>query len=153
MSKHHLSAVDIDIFVGNLSIHVQEFSAQIQDEGKAVKTAGVPDGFVEGDVSGSGSITVDVENLNLLIEVARTAGSFKGMPPFDIITTGANTTQSQKFELFGCKLKVSDLFNSNGSGGEKLTTKIDYEVTDSRFIRMNGVPYLPNDRTRNFIAG
>lgn len=153
MSKHHLSAVDIDIMLGGLLIHAQEMSASISDDAKAVQTAGVPDGFVEGGVSCSGSITVDVENLNLINEAARIAGSFKELPAFDIITSGMNVTQHQLIELFGCRLKLSDLFNSNGTGGEKLTSKIEFEVTDSRFVRLNGVPYLPNSRTRNFIAG
>jgi len=153
MSKHHLSAVDFDIRLGSLLIHVQEMSASISDNGKAVQTAGVPDGFVEGDVSCTGSITVDIENMNLINEVARGSGSFKGLPCFDIVTGGANATQSQLLELFGCRLKISDLFNNNGAGGEKMTSKIEFEVCDPRFVRLNGVSYLPAERTRNFVAG
>lgn len=153
MSKHHLSAVDFDTLIGTQLIHVQEMSASISDEGKEVKTAGVPDGFVEGDVGCSGSITVDIENFNLLNEVARMSGSFKGLPAFDIITGGANVTQSDYLELFGCRLKISDLLGNNGTGGEKMVRKLEFTVTDPRFVRINGVPYLPAERTRNFIAG
>jgi len=153
MSKHHLSAVDFDIRLGSLLIHVQEMNASVTDDGKAVQTAGVPDGYVEGAVGCSGSITVDIENMNLITEVARSAGSFKSMPVFDIVTGGANVTQSQLLELFGCRLKISDLLNNNGTGGEKMTNKLEFEVTDPRFIRINSVPYLPAERTRNFIAG
>lgn len=153
MSKHHLAACDFDIRLGALLIHVQDMSASISDEGKAVQTAGVPDGFVEGSVSCSGSITVDVENLTLINEAARIAGSFKSLPAFNILASGVTTSQAQLIELFGCKLKLSDLFNSNGTGGEKMVSKIEFEVTDPRFVRLNGVNYLPPERTRNFIAG
>lgn len=152
MSKQHLSAVDIDIKLGNLLIHAEEMSASISDDGQATFTGGVPDGEVEGKVDCTGSITVDTENRNLIIEAARNAGSFKALPAFDIITAGNNTNQQETIELFGCKLKISDLLGLNGSGGEKLKTKIEFQVTDPRFVRINGVPYLPASRTRNFIA-
>jgi hypothetical protein len=150
MSHKHLSATDFDIMVGDLLVHVESMSASITDNRQAVTTRGVPTGYVDGDVSCSGELELDTKNFNLLTDVARSAGSFREMPPFDIITKGKNISEQHKQELFGCLLNISDLMNNDGKGGEKQKHKLAFQVTSPDFVRINGVPYLSDNNIRDF---
>jgi hypothetical protein len=134
---------------GDTLIHVESMTASITDNRQAVKSGGVPNGYVDGDVSCSGEMELDSRNFNLLGEVAKSAGSWRGIEPFDIIASGKAIDQEQKVELFGCLVKVSDLLDVDQNGGEKTKHKIPFEVTSPDFVRINGVPYLSEDDTRN----
>lgn len=142
MSHKHLSAQDFDIMVGNLLIHVENMSASISDNRQAVMTRGVPNGYVDGDVSCSGDIEIDTKNFNNFSEVARVAGSFRDIPPFDIIYSGKNVSSKHVVQLYGCVLTVSDLLSNDPKGGEKLKHKLAFTVSSPDFVRINGVPYL-----------
>jgi hypothetical protein len=150
MSKrNHLSGQDFDVMLGDVLVHVENLSASITDNRKAVQTRGIPDGYVNGDVACSGDLEIDSVNMALLNEVARAAGSFRDLPPFDIVCIGKNIDHQQKIELFGCLFKISDLFNLDGKGGEKNKHKLQFEVTSPDFVRMDGVPYLSANNTRD----
>jgi len=58
-------------------------------------------------------------------------------------------TINQEFDVaaYGCKLKLSEALNASSGGGEKLMHTVQFEVTDKRFVEINGVPYLSADRT------
>ncbi|MEQ1636705.1 MAG: phage protein [Methylococcales bacterium] len=142
MSHKHLSAQDFDIMVGNLLIHVESMSATISDNRQAVMTRGVPNGYVDGDVSCSGDIEIDTKNFNNFVEVARSRGSFRDVQPFDIIYNGKNISGRHQVALFGCLINVSDLLSNDPKGGEKLKHKLTFTVTSPDFVRINGVPYL-----------
>lgn len=142
MSHKHLSAQDFDIMIGPLLIHVENMSASISDNRQAVMTRGVPNGYVNGDVSCSGDIEIDTRNFNNLTEVARGAGSFRDIAPFDVIYNGKNVSDRHRVELFGCVITVSDLLSNDPKGGEKLKHKIAFTVSSPDFVRINGVPYL-----------
>ena len=147
--NQHLSGQDFDIMVGDIMVHVEAVSASITDNRKAVMSGGVPNGYVNGDVSGNGDMELDTRNFNLIIEAAKSAGSFREMEPFDIICSGKSLNDTQKFELFGCLLTVTDLFNIDQKGGEKTKHKMPFEITSPDFVRINGVPYLSENDTRN----
>jgi hypothetical protein len=138
----HLSGKNFDVMLGDTLIHIESMSATITDNRQAVKTGGVPDGYVDGDVSCSGELEVTSKTLNRIIEQAKSAGSFRDLPPFDIITNGTFMDEKQKMALYGCLLKISDLLNLNPNGGEKTMHKIGYDVTSPDFVRINDVPYL-----------
>ena len=150
-SKHgnHLSGQDFDVMLGDVMVHVENMSASISDNRKAVQTRGIPDGYVNGDVGCSGDFEFDSVNLKLLIDVARSAGSIRELPPFDIVCVGKNLDNEQKIELFGCLLSITDLFNLDGKGGEKNKHKIKFEVTSPDFVKIDGVPYLSTNNTRD----
>lgn len=150
MSHKHLSANDFDIMVGDLVVHVENMTATITDNRQAVTTRGVPTGYVDGDVACSGEIEIDSKNFNLLIDVAKTAGSFRQMPAFNIIYMGKNVSEQLKIELFGCLINISDLLNNDGKGGEKHRHKLAFSVTDPAFVKLNGVPYLAETDIRDF---
>jgi hypothetical protein len=139
---NHISGQDFDVMIGDLLVHVESMNASITDNRKAVQTGGVPDGYVNGDVACGGDIELDSKNFNLIIESAKSAGSFRELAPFDITCIAKLSDSEQKQELFGCLLKVSDLLSIDPKGGDKSKHKLPFEVTSPDFVRINGVPYL-----------
>lgn len=145
----HISGKSFDVMIGDRLIKFESFTTTITDNSEATQSQGVPDDWVDGDVSASGEVELDTKNFNLIIEAARSAGSFRGLGTFDINAIAKTDNQEFKVEIFGCKLKISELLNLSPTGGEKNKHKIPYVVTSPDFIRMNGVPYLREDETRN----
>jgi len=133
---------NFDITLGDLTVHVEACTLDITDNTAVAQSGGVPDGHVDGDVSGSGEMEFDTSNFNLLIEAARTAGSFRELEPFDSIFFAKAGDEELRIEAFGCKLKVSSLLSIDPKGGEKSKHKVPFDVTSPDFIRINGVPYL-----------
>ena len=134
--------MNFDINVGDMLIHVETATLDITDNSAAVQTGGVPDGWVDGDVSASGELELDTANFNLMIEAARRAGSFRRLEPFDSLFYAKTPTDEIRVEAFGCKPKISSLLNIDPKGGEKSKHKVPFDVTSPDFIHINGVPYL-----------
>ena len=147
MSTVHISGSDVVVLVGTTAIAFEDFSLSIEDGVQPKYTRGVPNGHVNGKVSASGEIVVDTENFNLLIGMAKDAGSFQEIPPFDLTGLGKTLNQELKVAAYGCKIKIADLLKLNPEGGENLKHNIPFEVTDKRFVDINGVPYLNRSRT------
>lgn len=133
---------NFDINLGDLQIHVESCTLDITDNTAVAQTRGVPNGHVDGDVAASGEFEFDTSNFNLLIEAARSAGSFRQLEPFDSVFFAKAGEEELRIEAFGCKLKVSSLLSVDPKGGEKSKHKVPFEVTSPDFIRVNGVPYL-----------
>lgn len=144
----HISGADVDVMLGTTAINVKQFSLNIEDGMKATQTRGVSHGYVGGAVTASGEITVDTENFQLILAEARAAGSFQQLEPMDIIGLGKTLDQQLKVAAFGCKLKLSKVLDANAEGGDKLEHSIPYEVTDKRFVEIDGVPYLDQERVQ-----
>ncbi len=143
---HHISGQNIYVMIGAMSVNIKQYTLNIEDGVKAVTTRGIPHGHVDGEVSASGEITLDTENYKIVVEEARKAGSFQKLPTFDIIGLGQTVDQSLKTAAYGCKLKLSKVLDASGDGNDKLEHTIPYEVTDSRFVEIDGVPYLDIER-------
>lgn len=133
---------NFDINLGDLQVHVQSCTLDITDNSAVAQTRGVPDGHVDGDVAASGEFEFDTYNFNLVIEAARSAGSFRQLAPFDSLFFAQAGEEELKVEAFGCKLKVSSLLSIDQKGGETSKHKVPFDVTSPDFIRINGVPYL-----------
>ncbi|NKF27020.1 DUF2597 family protein [Pseudomonas sp. BGM005] len=133
---------NFDVNLGDLQIHVESCTLDITDNTAVAQTRGVPNGHVDGDVAASGEFEFDTSNFNLLIEAARSAGSFRQLEPFDSVFFAKAGEEELRIEAFGCKLKVSSLLSVDPKGGEKSKHKVPFEVTSPDFIRVNGVPYL-----------
>ncbi len=142
---------DLDFMLGDLMIHAESFSLSISDGTTATKTRGITNGYVDGETSADGDIEVDSTNLNLIIEAARKAGSFKELEPFDIVSNAETASEKFNLEAFGCKLMLSDVLNADPKGGDKLKHKIKYIVTSKDFVRINGVPYLSKRETESLL--
>lgn len=126
-----------------IELELEEISLSIEDSGTAAMDGGRPNGYLDGEVKASGDITVDLENFALINEEAEKAGSFTDLAAQDFLFYANVEDFEDKVEAFGCKLKLSEVVNYKPSGGEKLLRKIPYEVTDKDFVKINGVPYLP----------
>jgi len=133
---------NFDVNVGDLQVHVANCTLDITDSTAVAQSRGVPNGHVDGDVSASGEMEFDTSNFNLLIESARSAGSFRKLEPFDVVFFAKAGDEELRVEAFGCKLRVSSLLSVDPKGGETSKHKVPFDVTSPDFIRINGVPYL-----------
>ena len=134
---------NFDVSLGDLSLHVENCTLDITDNSAVAQTRGVPDGFVDGDVAAAGEFELDTTNFNLLIDAARSAGSFRALKPFDVVFFAkAGEDEELRVEAFGCKVKISSLLGIDPKGGEKSKHKVPFDVTSPDFIHINGVPYL-----------
>lgn len=146
-----ITGKDVDIMVGDIMVHTENFTITIEDGTTVAMTKGVPNGHIDGETKASGEIEVDTANLQLIIAAAKSAGSFKALEPFDIVSNAKTDVEEISLEAFGCKLRISELMNAAGAGGEKLKTKLPFDVTSPDFVRVNGVPYLDNAEIENLI--
>ena len=148
-----ISGKNFDISVGDLSISVSKVTLTIEDKTDVAKDGGVPNGFVDGEVSGSGDMELDAMAMSILGEAAKAAGSWRALEPFDMLfyaKTGQN--EEMKVEAFGCKFVLDSLLDVDKAGGQKHISKVKYLVTSPDFIRINGVPYLRPEETEGLVS-
>lgn len=141
---------NFDVNLGDLAVHVESSTLDITDNSAVAQTRGVPDGYVDGDVSASGEFEFDTQNFNLLIKAAESGGSFRSLKPFDVVFFAKAGDEELRIEAFGCRVKVSSLLSLDPKGGEKSKHKVPFDVTSPDFIRINGVPYLASTETEGF---
>ncbi len=144
-----ISGKSFTIHLDDLLIFVTTMSADIEDNRTAVKDRGVPNGYVDGEVSCSGEIAVDAANLKLIMDAANRAGSFRDLEPFDINTYADTGQERMKVELFGCLLKISGLLDIDSAGGDKHLTTLPFEVTSPDFVKINDTSYLSKGDTED----
>ena len=148
-----ISGKNFDISIGDLSISVGKATLTIEDKTEVAKDGGVPNGWVDGEAGASGDMELDAQAIGILGEAAKAAGSWRGLPPFDILFY-AKTGQDEemKVEAFGCKFVLDSLLDLDKAGGQKHISKVKYFVTSPDFIRINGVPYLRPEETEGLIS-
>ncbi|MFA0810845.1 phage protein [Microbulbifer epialgicus] len=139
MSK--LSGRDVDVMIGSYRVNIEEVSLSIEDGTGTTKTRGVPDGFIEGDVSASGDIKLNTGQFDIIVQAAKKAGSFRGLPTFDLVFNAESTDEKLNIEAFDCKLSLTELLNATQSN-ERLMHTISFEVTGREFVNVNGVSVL-----------
>lgn len=138
--------------VGDLKLLAEKATLSIEDSRKGVKDIGVPNGYVDGEVSASGEIELDATALGILAEAAKSAGSWQEIEPVDLLFYSKGTKEEEKVEAFGCLLNLTDIVEFDPTSDKKAITKIAYEVTSPDFVRINGVPYLASYRTENLTS-
>ena len=144
-----LGGKDFDIFIGGSMVHVKEATVKITD-GRVAKTVrGVPKGFIDGPVSGEVTLKLDHENWLLVQAQAESAGSWKGIEPFDVAFNAEVTAGKKNIEAFGCLPQLEDLLDLKAEGGEEDTTSIKCRLLAPDFVKINGVPYLTDDEVRD----
>ncbi|MBE2898617.1 DUF2597 family protein [Pasteurellaceae bacterium 20609_3] len=144
-----ISGMNFDFMVYGVPVHAESVSLSITDNSAVAQTNGVPDGFVDGDVTGEGEIELDVRNANKLNAAAAGAGSYRDLPLVDLVFFAQREKERFKVEAFECKLMLTDLLSIDPKGGAKSTVKVKYFVTSPDFVRINGVPYLSRQDTRD----
>ncbi|TMU69444.1 DUF2597 family protein [Pseudomonas fluorescens] len=133
---------NFDVSLGDIALHVESCTLDITDNSAVAQTRGVPDGYVDGDVAAAGELELDSSNFQLLIDAARSAGSYRELKPFDAVFFAKAGEDELRVEAFGCKVKISSLLSIDPKGGEKTKHKVPFDVTSPDFIHINGVPYL-----------
>ncbi len=144
-----LSGMNFNVNVGDIMVHVDTFTLNITDNSAVSQTSGVPDGYVDGDVSASGEMSVNASNFNLISQAAKSAGSWRALEPFDILAYAKTAKDEMKVEAFGCRIKLSDILDIDKKGGSASMFKLPFDVTDPDFVNINGVPYLRPDEIEN----
>lgn len=151
MSKR-ISGMSFDFFLDGTMVHAEKITLDITDNTAAMQTAGVPDGYVDGDVSAEGELELSIKALAILKGLAQQAGSWRGIPPQDFLFYAKAGEEETKVEAFGCKMNLSSILDIDPKGGALATRKIPFKVTDPRFINIDGIPYLEPEATENLIG-
>ena len=147
MSGKRISGQSIDFNIDGDLVHVEKVSLSITDNTGVAQTTGVPDGYVNGDVSAEGELELSTKYLNVITAKARSAGSWRAIPLVDLMWYAKAGTEELKVESFGCKLNVTDILDVDPKGGAVMTHKIKFIVTSPDFVRINGIPYLESELT------
>ncbi|MBG5991922.1 DUF2597 family protein [Proteus mirabilis] len=147
MSGKRISGQSIDFNIDGDLVHVEKVSFSITDNTGVAQTNGVPDGYVNGDVSAEGELELSTKYLNVITAKARSAGSWRAIPLVDLMWYAKAGTEELKVESFGCKLNVTDILDVDPKGGAVMTHKIKFIVTSPDFVRINGIPYLESELT------
>lgn len=148
-----ISGKNFDVSIGDLTMNVGKATLTIEDKTDVAKDNGVPNGWVDGEAGASGDMELDAQAIGILGEAAKAAGSWRGLPSFDILFY-AKTGQDEemKVEAFGCKFVLDSLLDVDKAGGQKHISKVKYFVTSPDFIRINGVPYLRPEETEGLVS-
>ncbi|WP_421179667.1 phage protein [Aeromonas enteropelogenes] len=144
-----ISGQSFDTELMGTMVHVEKASLSITDNSAVAQNRGIPDGYVDGDVSAECEFELDAKNFNMLSDAAKRAGSWRGMKPDDVLFYADTGDEKMKVEAFGVKLQISDLLDVDPKGGSKGVHKIKGFVTSPDFVHINGVPYLSEDDTRH----
>lgn len=150
--SRRISGMNFDVELLGIMIHVEKATVTINDNTAVTQTRGITDGYVDGDVTADVEYEFDTKNLNLLSQAAKSAGSWRGIAPHDVLYYANSGSEEIKVEAFGVKLLLSDLLDIDGKGGDKNIHKIKGFITSPDFIRINGVPYLSSEDTRHLIG-
>ncbi|EEI9428647.1 DUF2597 family protein [Salmonella enterica] len=152
MSLHYVSGMSFDVTFDSRIIHVKTATLDITDNTRAIQERGVPNGFVDGDVEASGEIELDTVNFQILREVAREAGSWRGIKPVDLMFLADTGDSKIDIEAFGCKLAISSLVNIDSKGGDSMSHKIKFMVASPDFVTIDGIPYLSAHDVRDLVS-
>ncbi|WP_028115885.1 phage protein [Ferrimonas senticii] len=145
-----LSAQNFDINIGGHLVMVESMSVSITDNTQVAMTRGVTNGYTVGSCEASVSLELDSDQFEIIIKAAKSAGSFQDLEPFDISCFGSAMKREQHLEVFGVKLKVTDLFSIDTTSADKTKHSLEGFITSPDFIRIDGVPYLSKTTTRDF---
>jgi hypothetical protein len=146
-----LSGMNFNVNMGDIMVQVDTASLSITDNSAVSQTGGVPDGYVDGDVSASGELSVNASNFALISNAAKAAGSWRAMKTFDMMFYAKTSQDEMKVEAFGCRIKLSDILDVDKKGGQASLFKIPFDVTDPDFVHIDGVPYLRPDEIENIV--
>jgi hypothetical protein len=133
-------------------VHVKSATATINDESEAAFTRGVTDGYTDGKVSCDVEVELDLSQFKKVHSAAKTAGSYRGIDPEDMMFYANNGDDEDKVELFGVKFVLADIIGIDPESTDKSTRKLKGFVTSPLFVRINGTSYLSSDDTRGLIS-
>ncbi|KAB7698798.1 MAG: phage protein [Plesiomonas sp.] len=147
-----ISGMAFDVSLMGRMVHISKASLTISDNTAVAQTRGVPDGYTDGDVTADVEYELDADNFLILNEAARSAGSWRGMEPHDSLFYAKRGNTEVKVEVFGVKLILDSLLDIDPKSADKSGMKLKGIVTSPDFVRINGVPVLSEDDTRDLIG-
>ncbi|PHM48553.1 DUF2597 family protein [Xenorhabdus miraniensis] len=150
--SQRISGQSVDFNMDGDLVHAEKVNLSITDNTAAAQTQGVPDGYISGDVAAEGEIELSTKYLDIVTAKARAAGSWRGIQPVDLMWYAKAGNEEMKVEAYGCKLILSDILDVDPKGGSVMTHKVKFVVTSPDFVRINGIPYLEAELTRNLIG-
>lgn len=150
--SQRISGQSVDFNMDGDLVHAEKVSLSVTYNTAAAQTQGIPDGYISGDVTAEGEIELSTKYLDIVTAKARAAGSWRGIQPVDLMWYAKAGNEEMKVEAYGCKLIVSDILDVDPKGGSVMTHKIKFVVTSPDFVRINGIPYLEAELTRNLIG-
>ncbi|KKD01387.1 phage protein [Photobacterium halotolerans] len=133
-------------------VHVKNATATINDESAAAFTRGVTDGYTDGKVSCDVEIELDLNQFRKIHKAAKSAGSYRGIKPDDLLFYANNGVDEDKVELFGVKWVLADIVGIDPDSADLSTRKIKGFVTSPLFVNINGTPYLDKNDTRGLLS-
>lgn len=151
MTTKRISGQDVRQIIDGTQLNFDEVSLSIEDERTPVFNQGVPNGYVNGKVSASGEIKLDWKNFDLLFGKAKAAGSWRGMPTFDMSFLSTAGKENMDVDVYGILINVSDLLDLSHDAGEKAMVTVPFEVTSNKFVDIQGIPYLEASDTADLI--
>jgi hypothetical protein len=143
-SLFKINGKSFDVRIMGSLIEFESFSLSIEDNSETAMTRGKPDGYLRGDVSASGELKINTQNLMMLSAVAKAAGSYQDIPAFDIHAHALGDKEAITVAAYDCRIKISELLNIDPSSTERTTHTLPFQVTGKDFVDINGVPYAPN---------
>ena len=150
--SRRISGINFDTTLMGAMVHIDKASLTITDNSAVAQTRGVPDGYLDGDVSAELEFELDTKNFSQLSDAAKRAGSWRGLAPDDVLFYADTGGEQLKVEAFAVKLVISDLLDIDPKGGSKGVHKVKGFVTSPDFVHINGVPYLSKDDTRHLLG-
>ncbi|MDC9589180.1 MULTISPECIES: DUF2597 family protein [Xenorhabdus] len=150
--SQRISGQSVDFNMDGDLVHAEKVNLSITDNTAAAQTQGVPDGYISGDVAAEGEIELSTKYLDIVTAKARASGSWRGIQPVDLMWYAKAGNEEMKVEAYGCKLILSDILDVDPKGGSVMTHKVKFVVTSPDFVRINGIPYLEAELTRNLIG-
>lgn len=143
MTVRRVSGKDGRLFIGGMYVNYEKFDLKIDDKRAVAYTNGIPNGYVAGECSASGSITLDSANYTYLFEaIGAGADSYQDIEPQDIKWFAMAGVLAKDINAYGCLLSIEDLISAESKGGEKSTHSIKFDVTSPDFVDIDGRPYL-----------
>lgn len=143
MSTHDLiqgQAFDTDM--SGTAFHFNNIKIDITDNSTVGMKNGRPKGRLRGDVAATVKIKADLDDVDRLLEIAREAGSFQAMDPFDVTTYAKVGSREKKIEAFGVSLKIASLLDAQDNSSDESFVEIEGDVTSEDFLKIDGVPYI-----------
>ncbi len=154
MSIRRISGKDGRLFIGGFILNYEKFSLKIDDKRAVAYTNGVPNGYVAGECSASGSITLDSQNFTYLFNsVGAKADSYQDIEPQDIKYFAQSGGLTKDIDAYACLLSVEDLIDADSKGGEKSSHTIRFDVTAPNLIAIDGKPYLSQKDVAAILTG
>ncbi len=137
--KQCFNGIGFTFDLGQFKVEAKKVTLDITDNTAAVKRKGAPGGWVQGDVEGSGVLTVDRAGLRVFVD---SAASFQEIPLFDINTYAEAGDDNLKIEAFGCKAKLGKLLDIDTNSTDETEFEIPYVITSPNFVAIDGKPYF-----------